>query len=202
MTTNINQIVYSKKYVSLTRNELIEAVQSQISSKRFQHVLGVEQAAVQLAERYGVSIEKASIAALTHDYAKERSDKEMQELIFHEKLDLEWLDYGSNIWHGPLGALLVERELGISNLDILNAIKHHTVGAEKMSLLEQVIYVADYIELGRDFPGVEQVRTLAAEDLQAAVGYETKQTLHYLIEKNRRIYPKTIATYNKWVANP
>lgn len=202
MTTNINQIVYSKKYVSLTRNELIEAVQSQISSKRFQHVLGVEQAAVQLAERYGVSIEKASIAALTHDYAKERSDKEMRELIFHEKLDLEWLDYGSNIWHGPLGALLVERELGISNLDILNAIKHHTVGAEKMSLLEQVIYVADYIELGRDFPGVEQVRTLAADDLQAAVGYETKQTLHYLIEKNRRIYPKTIATYNKWVANP
>ena len=202
MTTNINQIVYSKKYVSLTRNELIEAVQSQISSKRFQHVLGVEQAAVQLAERYGVSIEKASIAALTHDYAKERSDKEMRELIFHEKLDLEWLDYGSNIWHGPLGALLVERELGISNLDILNAIKHHTVGAEKMSLLEQVIYVADYIELGRDFPGVELVRTLAADDLQAAVGYETKQTLHYLIEKNRRIYPKTIATYNKWVANP
>ena len=202
MTTNINQIVYSKKYVSLTRNELIEAVQSQISSKRFQHVLGVEQAAVQLAERYGVSIEKASIAALTHDYAKERSDKEMRELIFHEKLDLEWLDYGSNIWHGPLGALLVERELGISNLDILNAIKHHTVGAEKMSLLEQVIYVADYIEPGRDFPGVEQVRTLAADDLQAAVGYETKQTLHYLIEKNRRIYPKTIATYNKWVANP
>nr|WP_034536405.1 bis(5'-nucleosyl)-tetraphosphatase (symmetrical) YqeK [Carnobacterium inhibens] len=202
MTTNINQIVYSKKYVSLTRNELIEAVQSQISSKRFQHVLGVEQAAVQLAERYGVSIEKASIAALTHDYAKERSDKEMRELISHEKLDLEWLDYGSNIWHGPLGALLVERELGISNLDILNAIKHHTVGAEKMSLLEQVIYVADYIEPGRDFPGVEQVRTLAADDLQAAVGYETKQTLHYLIEKNRRIYPKTIATYNKWVANP
>lgn len=202
MITNIKQIVYSKKYVSLTRNELIEAVQSQMSSKRFQHVLGVEQSAIQLAEKYGVSIEQASIAALTHDYAKERSDKEMRELIFHEKLDLEWLDYGSNIWHGPLGALLVERELGISNLDILNAIKHHTVGAEMMSLLEQVIYVADYIEPGRDFPGVEQVRTLAADDLQAAVGFETKQTLHHLIKKNRKIYPKTIATYNKWVANP
>ncbi|MEK6190194.1 MAG: bis(5'-nucleosyl)-tetraphosphatase (symmetrical) YqeK [Carnobacterium alterfunditum] len=194
-------MVYSKKYVSLTRDKLIQTIQSQMSRERFQHVLGVEQAAVQLAEKFGVSTEAASIAALTHDYAKERSDKEMQELIFSEKLDLEWLDYGSNIWHGPLGAVLVERELGISNPDILNAIRHHTIGAEKMTLLEQVIYVADYIEPGRNFPGVEHARVLAAENLQEAVRYETKQILQHLIEQNRKIYPKTIATYNKWVAN-
>lgn len=202
MENKTNSLMYSKKYVTLTRSELIKAVESQMSPRRFQHVLGVEQAAVDLAERYDVSIEAASIAALTHDYAKERSDKEMQELIFNEKLDLEWLDYGSNIWHGPLGAILVERELTISNPDILNAIKHHTVGAEQMTVLEQVIYVADYIEPGRKFPGVEHARVLAEENLQAAVRYETKQTLQYLIEQNNKIYPKTIATYNKWVANP
>lgn len=201
MENKTNPLVYSKKYVSLTRDKLIQTIQSQMSQKRFQHVLGVEQVAVQLAEKFGVSTEAASIAALTHDYAKERSDKEMQDLIFNEKLDLEWLDYGSNIWHGPLGAILVERELGISNSDILNAIRNHTVGAEKMTLLEQVIYVADYIEPGRNFPGVERARTLAAENLQAAVRYETKQLLQHLIEQNRKIYPKTIATYNKWVAN-
>lgn len=153
---------YSKKYVTLTRNELIKAVEGQMSSKRFKHVLGVEQAAVQLAGRYGVSLEAASIAALTHDYAKERSDEEMRALICNEHFDLEWLDYGSNIWHGPLGAVLVERELGITNSDILNAIRHHTVGAENMTQLEQVIYVADYVEPGRNFPGVEQARILAA----------------------------------------
>lgn len=202
MKDKTSSLMYSKKYVNLTRSELIIAVESQMSRKRFQHVLGVEQAAVSLAERYGVSVEAASIAALTHDYAKERSDKEMQELIINEKLDLAWLDYGSNIWHGPLGAILVERELTISNTDILNAIKHHTVGAENMTLLEQVIYVADYIEPGRKFPGVEQARVLAAENLQAAVRYETKQTLQHLIEQNNKIYPQTIATYNKWVANP
>jgi len=201
MESEKNPLVYSKKYVSLTRDKLIQTIQSQMSRERFQHVLGVEQAAVQLAEKFGVSTEAASIAALTHDYAKERSDKEMQELIFSEKLDLEWLDYGSNIWHGPLGAVLVERELGISNPDILNAIRHHTIGAEKMTLLEQVIYVADYIEPGRNFPGVEHARVLAAENLQEAVRYETKQILQHLIEQNRKIYPKTIATYNKWVAN-
>ena len=202
MENEINPLMYSKKYVSLTRDKLIQTIQSQMSQKRFQHVLGVEQAAVQLAEKYGASIEAASIAALTHDYAKERNNKEMQDLIFNEKLDLEWLDYGSNIWHGPLGAILVERELGISDADILNAIRHHTIGAEKMTVLEQVIYVADYIEPGRDFPGVEHARTLARENLQAAVQYETKQLLQHLIEQNRKIYPKTITTYNKWVANP
>lgn len=202
MKNKINPLVYSKKYVSLTRDKLIQTIQSQMSQKRLQHVLGVEQAAVQLAEKYGASIEAASIAALTHDYAKERSNKEMQDLIFNEKLDLEWLDYGSNIWHGPLGAILVERELGISDADILNAIRHHTIGAEKMTVLEQVIYVADYIEPGRNFPGVEHARTLAAENLQSAVRYETKQILQHLIEQNKKIYPKTITTYNKWVANP
>ena len=202
MENKLIQLVYSKKYTTLTRNELIQAVKSQMSLKRFQHVLGVEQAAIQLAGKYNVSIEAASIAALTHDYAKERSDKEMQDLIYREQFDLELLDYGSNIWHGLLGAFLVKQELGIADLDILNAIKHHTIGAEKMSLLEQVIYVADYIEPGRDFPGVEYARKLAAENLQAAVRYETKQTLQHLIENNRKIYPKTIATYNKWVANP
>ena len=201
MESKKNSLVYSKKYVSLTRDKLIQIIQSQMSRERFQHVLGVEQVAVQLAEKFEVSTEAASIAALTHDYAKERSDKEMQELIFSEKLDLEWLDYGSNIWHGPLGAVLVERELGISNPDILNAIRHHTIGAEKMTLLEQVIYVADYIEPGRNFPGVERARVLAEENLQEAVRYETKRILQHLIEQNRKIYPKTIATYNKWVAN-
>lgn len=201
MESKKNSLVYSKKYVSLTRDKLIQIIQSQMSRERFQHVLGVEQVAVQLAEKFGVSTEAASIAALTHDYAKERSDKEMQELIFSEKLDLEWLDYGSNIWHGPLGAVLVERELGISNPDILNAIRHHTIGAEKMTLLEQVIYVADYIEPGRNFPGVERARVLVEENLQEAVRYETKRILQHLIEQNRKIYPKTIATYNKWVAN-
>ena len=67
MEDKLNQLRYSNKYTTLTRNELIQAVQSQMSQKRFQHVLGVEQAAVQLAEKYGASTEAASIAALTHE---------------------------------------------------------------------------------------------------------------------------------------
>ncbi|MGX7419495.1 bis(5'-nucleosyl)-tetraphosphatase (symmetrical) YqeK [Carnobacterium gallinarum] len=172
----------------------------QMSERRFKHVLGVEEMAIALAGRYGGDSEAASIAALTHDYAKERDKDEMREIIRKEQFDLELLEYGSEIWHGPVGAYLVEKELGIEDEDILNAIRHHTVGASEMSLLEKIIYVADFVEPGRDFPGVAEARKLAITDLDAAVAYETKHTLSYLIEQNNKIYPLTIATYNSWVA--
>ncbi|SRR5699024_2726688 len=197
-----DELIYSGEYIPLDRNELLEKVQAQMSSKRFKHVLGVEKAAVELAQRYGVSIEAASIAALTHDYAKERNPREMHDLIISANLDLELLQYGSEIWHGPVGAILVKKELHVQNIEILNAIRCHTVGAAEMSLLEQVIYVADYIEAGRDFPGVEEARKLAAMDLEQAVAFETEHTLQHLITTKRKIYPKAIETYNAWVAKP
>nr|WP_317945720.1 bis(5'-nucleosyl)-tetraphosphatase (symmetrical) YqeK [Carnobacterium maltaromaticum] len=194
-----SDIVYGNQYFRLDRISLLERVQMQMSERRFKHVLGVEEMAIALAGRYGASLEAASIAALTHDYAKERDSDEMREIIQREGFPLELLEYGNEIWHGPVGAYLVQKELGIDDEDILDAIRHHTVGASEMSLLEKIIYVADYIEPGRDFPGVAEARKLAITDLDAAVAFETKHTLLYLIEKNAKICPLTIATYNSWV---
>lgn len=191
---------YSEEYIDISREELVSKVQAQMSEKRFRHVLGVEQAALQLAEKYGASMEKASIAALTHDYAKERKDAEFQETIRHDGLDPELLNWGNEIWHGIVGANLVQRELGITDEEILQAIRLHTTGAAEMTLLDKVIYVADYIEPGRSFPKVEEARKIAFEDLDMAVSYETKHTLSYLVKKEATIYPKTIETYNRWVA--
>ena len=70
-----------------------------------------------------------------------------------------------------------------------------------MSKLEQVIYMADYIEPGREFPGVETARDVTKANLSAGVSYQTKQTLQYLIEHNKAVYPETITTYNAWVAD-
>ncbi|KAF1302848.1 bis(5'-nucleosyl)-tetraphosphatase (symmetrical) YqeK [Candidatus Enterococcus willemsii] len=190
----------SEIYTELDRELLIQKVQMQMSEKRFRHVLGVEEAAIALAGKYGASIEKASIAALVHDYAKERPDEEFQQTIRKEGFDLDLLHWGNEIWHGLVGANLVQRELGIDDEEILQAMRVHTTGAAEMSLLDKIIYVADYIEPGRNFPGVEQARELAIVDLDAAVAYETKHTLAYLVEKEVPIYPKTLETYNKWVA--
>ncbi len=77
----------------------------------------------------------------------------------------------------------------------------HTVGAKEMTMLDQIVYVADYIEPGRDFPGVDQARQLAAESLRAAVEFETKHTLLYLMNNDKTIYPAAILTYNAYVAS-
>ncbi len=200
MMIKSTDVFYSNDYIQFTRDELLKKVQQQMSQKRFKHVLGVEKTAVKLAQHYGASIESASIAALTHDYAKERNPQEMHDLIISASLDLDLLQYGSEIWHGPVGAILVRKELRVKDEEILNAIRHHTVGSPKMSLLEQIIYVADYIEPGRDFPGVDKVRQLAENNLPQAVAFEAEHTLNYLISKKRKIYPKAIETYNAWVA--
>ena len=195
------KLVYSERFISLSRVELAAQVESQMSAKRFKHVLGVEKTAIQLADIYGVSKEAASIAALCHDYAKERPDEEMEKLIIAEHLEEELLDYGNNIWHGPCAAEIAKKEFQLLDEDILNAIRYHTIGRSEMSLLEQVIYVADFIEPGRKFPGVDKARSIADSNLQEAVMYETQQTLMHLIETKKKIYPKAVATFNKWVAN-
>ena len=191
---------YSEEYTGYTREILMQKIQMRMSERRFKHVLGVEEMAIALAEKYGCSPEKASIAALTHDYAKERPDDEFILVIKRDGYDTALLDYGNAIWHGVVGASFVERELSITDEEILHAIRVHTTGAAKMSLLDNIIYVADYIEPGRVFPGVKEARERALIDLDEVVAFETKHTLAHLIEQEQQIYPKTIETYNRWVA--
>lgn len=193
------ELVYNKSYIPMTWSELIDRLKKALKDKRFQHVLRVEETAIKLAEQYGVDVEKASIAGLCHDYAKQRSDEDFIAEIKKKRLNPLLLDYGNAIWHGVVGAELIKDELGIWDEDILNAVRHHTTGAPVMTKLEQVIYMADYIEPGRDFTGVKKARVITAANLQAGVAYQTKHTLAYLIENGKPVYPKTIDTYNAWV---
>ena len=191
-------ISYNKHYYAGTRDELISKVQAVMSDYRFQHVLRVEEMALRLADQWQVEPELASVAALTHDFTKERPDTDFIQVIKNKSLDSDLLNWGNNIWHGVVGAEMVADELEITNSDILTAIRQHTTGAADMSLLSQILYMADYIEVGRDFPGVEEVRTLAFEDLGASVGWQTQHTLAYLVAKRVPVYPGTLTTYNNW----
>lgn len=189
----------SHKYFPGTRDELLVQVRKSVSDKRYQHILGVEQAAIKLAELNKFEIEKASIAALVHDYAKERSAAEFKQVIMKKKLDTDLLNWNNFIWHGVVGAEIIKDELHIVDEEILNAVRKHTIGAEDMTTLDKIIYVADYVEDGRIFPDVSLARTLAYNNLNDAVAFETKHTLEYLISINGEVYPDAILTYNKWV---
>ncbi|HAP23636.1 MAG TPA: HD domain-containing protein [Lactobacillus sp.] len=194
-------VEYQKHYYAGSRKELIAKVKEQVSEKRFKHILGVEQAALELARANDYELEKASVAALVHDYAKERSDSEFKALIVQTGLEQDLLNWNNFIWHGVVGAEIIKKELKITDEEILNAVRRHTVGAKEMTTLDQIVYVADYIEPGRDFPGVDQARQLAAESLRAAVEFETKHTLLYLMNNDKTIYPAAILTYNAYVAS-
>ena len=194
-------VEYQKHYYAGSRKELIAKVKEQVSEKRFKHILGVEQAALEVARANDYELEKASVAALVHDYAKERSDSEFKALIVQTGLEQDLLNWNNFIWHGVVGAEIIKKELKITDEEILNAVRRHTVGAKEMTMLDQIVYVADYIEPGRDFPGVDQARQLAAESLRAAVEFETKHTLLYLMNNDKTIYPAAILTYNAYVAS-
>lgn len=189
-----------QQYEQTMRAYLVEQVQANVNPKRWQHILGVEKSAIALAKRYHVDVIQASTAALVHDYAKECSDQVFLAAITQYDLDPDLKHWGNEIWHGIVGAELIRQQLGIDDEMILEAVRVHTTGAKEMSPLAQVLYVADYIEPNRQFPGVDEAREFAKEDLAAAVAYETKHTLAFLIQKEVPIYPKTIETYNSWVA--
>ncbi|MFL2028042.1 bis(5'-nucleosyl)-tetraphosphatase (symmetrical) YqeK [Loigolactobacillus zhaoyuanensis] len=193
-------VEYAPQLVALSRTELLAKISAQLSAGRFAHVQRVEQTAIELAQKYGVDVQRAGLAGLVHDYAKQRSDSEFKQIIRQQQFDPDLLTANNGIWHGVVGAYLIERELGIHDQQILNAVRRHTVGAVEMTDLDQLIFVADFIEPGRDFPGVDQARAAAAESLIAGVRFEVSHTLKFLLAKQVKIYPKTIDTYNAWVA--
>ncbi|MCP8967194.1 bis(5'-nucleosyl)-tetraphosphatase (symmetrical) YqeK [Ectobacillus ponti] len=180
----------------MERQRALELVRQQMHEKRYIHTLGVVEAAIALAKRYGADEKKAELAAIFHDYAKCRPIAEMEEIIKREGMAAELLEHNKELWHAPVGAYLAETEAGIRDPEVLQAILYHTSGHAGMSLLDKIIYVADYIEPGRSFPGVEEVRELAEQSLNQALLQALKNTIRFLLERNQTVYPDTFHAYN------
>ncbi|GEO66319.1 HD superfamily NAD metabolism hydrolase [Levilactobacillus spicheri DSM 15429] len=195
----MTEINYTQHWFPGTRDELLAQISQQLKPKRFAHVQRVEHTAMALARANDVDVEQASVAGLVHDYAKQRPAEDFEAAIRAYDMDPDLLNYGNAIWHGVVGAEFVKRELKITDEDILNAVRHHTTGAVYMTKLEQIVYMADYIEPARDFPGVEQARKLTEQELGLGVAFQAKHTLQYLVAKDKPVYPKSIMTYNAWI---
>ncbi|ASS71953.1 bis(5'-nucleosyl)-tetraphosphatase (symmetrical) YqeK [Bacillus atrophaeus] len=184
----------------MNREEALACVKQQLTEHRYIHTLGVMNTAIELAERFGADSKKAETAAIFHDYAKFRPKEEMKQIIIRENMPEHLLSYNPELWHAPVGAYLAEKEAGITDGEVLDAIRFHTSGRPDMTLLDKVIYVADYIEPGRKFPGVDDVRELAETDLNQALIQSLKNTMIFLMKKNQPVFPDTFATYNSLVS--
>ena len=180
----------------MDREEALSIVKEQLTEHRYQHTVGVMETAIILAKRYGANVHQAELAAIFHDYAKFRSKDEMKQIIIDQKMDPQLLLFNSELWHAPVGAYLVRKEAKITDQEILDAIRYHTSGRPQMPLLEKIIYLADYIEPGRHFPGVHDVRKLAESDLDQALLAAIRNTILFLVNKNQPIYPDTFNTFN------
>ena len=176
----------------MKREEALKIVRKQLTDHRYQHTVGVMETAISLANKYGVDEKKAELAAIFHDYAKFRDKEEMRSIIIEQHMDKELLEYNSELWHAPVGAYLVEKEAGITDTEILDAIRYHTSGRPKMTRLEKVIYLADYIEPGRKFPGVDEVREIAEKDLNKALIQVDSKFDYFFNEKKQENFPAHI----------
>ncbi|WP_440895908.1 bis(5'-nucleosyl)-tetraphosphatase (symmetrical) YqeK [Amphibacillus sp. Q70] len=181
----------------MDKDQALKLVKPHLIQTRYEHTERVMQTALTLAEIYQIDQEEAMLAAVFHDYAKYRPLEEMIQIIKDYQLPDDLLSFHHELWHGPVASILVETELNIGNQAIKEAIYWHTTGHGQMSPLEKIIYLADYIEPGRDFPGLDMIRKTAIENLDEACFMAVRQSMNYLLSHERLIYPETLNMYNQ-----
>ena len=181
----------ARQYQNLPMDDLEKVVISLLKPGRVNHVLGCRDTAVELARRWGADETDAARAGILHDVTK-ALDGPLQLTLCHEYGTI-LTDFGKKYpktLHALTGALVAERIFG-ENQAVVQAIRHHTTGKADMSLLEKIIYVADYMEPNRDFPGVEELRRLAFSDIDAALKLGLEMTLEHLKRQGAEISPES-----------
>lgn len=194
----MTDLFFENTFSPLSSSELIAKEKSNMDQKRFEHCKGVSETARKLAKLNHYDVDKAALAGFVHDYAKQVSVEEFREVIKTQGFDQDLLNWNRAIWHGIVGTFFIKRDLKITDSEILTAVRRHTTADTEMTTLDKIVYMADYIEPGRSFPGVDEARKVTFSNLDNGVGYQLAHTLEYLINKRSKIYPRTLDSYNVW----
>ena len=183
------------------RNEEFKMlIKERLKENRYVHSLNVADSAKELAERYGCAKEKAYTAGLLHDVMKNASDFEQLSAIEKAGDELTVCEKANKkLWHAVAGAAFIRTELNITDKDIIDAVRYHTTARKNMSVLEKVIYVADFISADRNYPGVEEVREAAEESLEKAMMIGLEFCIHEIVERKQILHPDSVDAYNEIV---
>lgn len=181
----------------MERASLLAAMKDRMPEKRYIHTIGVTDTAMALAEKFGQDPKKAEVAAILHDSCKYADRDWMKQTIIEQQMDPTLLQYHHELWHGPVGAYVAETEFGVTDMDMLNAIRFHTTGRAGMSDLEKIVYIADMIEPNRKFPDVDTLRAAAEEmtldDLMITC---LSHSIQFLMSKHQPVFPDSFNCYN------
>ncbi len=188
----------NKRYCNV-EDQYRDIIRGRLTPKRYIHSLAVADQAEYLAAKYGADTQKARVAGLLHDILKDTDRDSQLQILQDFDILLDTVEKKApKLWHARAGAVFVENILGIHDTEILNAIRYHTTGRAGMSLLEIVLYLADFTSADRDYPDVDVMRRLSEEDLHAAMDYALAYTIADLREQGRDVHPDTLACYQEW----
>ncbi len=177
--------------------EIQKLLSQRLDEYRYVHSLGVALSARELAKRYGADADRAYFAGLVHDITKNTPRDEQLRLIAGGgvALSLEELN-NPKLWHAISGSIYVRDVLKINDSEIVSAVRYHTTGRDEMTLLEKIIYIADFISAERSFNGVEYMRKLAFESLDKAAMYAVKFCIPDLVMKGQVLHTDSVKLYN------
>ena len=183
---------YSKKY-----SEYIQLLKEALSSKRFVHSMNVAQMCLRLARTHGADEEKAYLAGLLHDIKKEETPHAMKSLMVLSNMDIGEEELNSPpLWHGPAGAYYISAKLGITDSDILAAVRYHTAGNDNMTPLQKIVYLGDLVSEDRGYKDVEKYRKMSFDDLDNAMYHALRFSVGETLGKGGLIPACTWRAYN------
>jgi len=168
-----------------------------LTPKRYKHSIGVMDTARDMARVFGADEEKAALAGLVHDCARDIRGEEVFQMCDKYNIYVDEIcRIQPELLHGPLGSRIAEEKYGIRDKEILDAIYWHTTGHENMAILEKIILVADCVEPSRNYPGVDKIRYEAFRNIDRAVVLTLDSTLKYVIDNSRLVHMETLKARN------
>ncbi|MBQ7089309.1 MAG: nicotinate-nucleotide adenylyltransferase [Clostridia bacterium] len=180
--------------------QYIEIIRSRLGDYRFHHSLCVAQEARRLALLHGADPDKAYTAGILHDIMKDTDPQAQLRILDDYGVTMDAVEAQTPmLWHARSGEVFLRNILGITDEEILSAVRYHTTGRAGMSRLEQVVFTADFTSADRNYPDVAVIRALAARSLTAAIRYGVEYTVRDLIERGCPVHPDTLAVYNEIV---
>lgn len=178
--------------MKMTYQQAEDMVRRTLSPKRFQHTMNVKNLAVRMAQHYGVNTEKAALAAILHDSAKELPRTELLQIMQDNAIIKKGTQNRPEpVWHGICAAILAKTQWNVQDEEILSAIACHTTGKENMSKLDKILFLADMTSAERDYPGVEELRSLEMRNLDKAMIQALKMTISFVEQKNAIADPES-----------
>lgn len=185
----------------LNEDQAQQIIKTRLSDKRFQHSMGVASTAKELAQNYGVDCKQAYLTGILHDYAKDQTEAQLLMIASNADLITHPIEKETpELLHAPVGAYLLETELGIKDSEVLEAVRVHTLGSINMSRLDKIIYLADMTEPNRDmYPELGRLRKLSFCDLDAAMLLGLESTIQYCLARRRLLHPLTVEVRNTFL---